>query len=769
MKIARIWKLLFMLLTVAVLSGCFSLREDVMSYEALTDTIIDDFRDNGISINVCKENILASLRRGRVVLTDEVKFREMAGYEDIVFEPLYQSMLVIAAEGEYADKIKGWNDLLASDCPVGISSTWEEFHACCAVPDLQKVFSYLDELVSQKRIRHDLKRPVLIITDDQVVELKKQGRDLTVIYPVEGTPTVLFGLASKEPVSLHPVFQNLRSCDEPLVEGALRDPYARLSPEEYRRLDHMYAHVIPYKNSPNLKSTMLVVILMLYLVWWLRHILDHLVYTPIRAGFLGFWFSLEAWLTVRVIKWEVRLGIAASRYLWYSYYLCELLLVFFFTWLSMYFLRDEKDGNVKKRLKILGGMDAGIILMVMTNDLHQLMFRFLGYEMAENRFVYGPLFYVVMGLLFIQMFFAVARLVRKTMRTADSWRLLPIAAVMIAYMVFAVMYAVSLPPFQRTDFTLVTVISVIGLMQLFLINRLLPVNTRYEDFFHASTLAMQIMDKKGREVFASELAEPLSEEIRDRLMAGEQRLQNNERMLYADRIPGGVMVYEEDIGSLQKVYDETAETVRKLRFANDILEKERAVSYEKEYLNYRSSLFDMLEKEISGMLERVSVLVGELKEEDSFEKRTMIALLVCRIKRHASLFFLSKSSRTMKSDELIVYFDELGEIISLAGVKVYAICLNVPQITIVHAILFYSVFFEVLSWTLKASAKVVYARLHQEDGRIRLKMMLDQPLTPMQESHSLIQEIRRNEGAIEYHNTEDVGGLWVTFGGADHV
>lgn len=101
------------------------------------------------------------------------------------------------------------------------------------------------------------------------------------------------------------------------------------------------------------------------------------------------------WLTLRTVKYSIH-NIDVERYLWYFYYL-PMLLIPAFSIAAAMSLGKPEDYRLPRWLGILYIPALVLLALVLTNDAHQLVFRFPEGMMSDREYSYGIGYYVVVG------------------------------------------------------------------------------------------------------------------------------------------------------------------------------------------------------------------------------------------------------------------------------------------------------------------------------------------------------------------------------------
>ena len=104
----------------------------------------------------------------------------------------------------------------------------------------------------------------------------------------------------------------------------------------------------------------------------------------------------------------------------------------------------------------------------------------------------------------------------------------------------------AVPVARDSDITTVSCIFALAFAELAMRTGLVPVNQKYAVLFSNSPLRMQIIDSEGNAEFSSAGARPISREDWEKLRDDIKHplLLHGDTLLYADGIPGGMIVWQ---------------------------------------------------------------------------------------------------------------------------------------------------------------------------------------------------------------------------------
>ena len=134
----------------------------------------------------------------------------------------------------------------------------------------------------------------------------------------------------------------------------------------------------------------------LYIGWGLS-VSHRILQTQVRRYMIGVSFLTVFWFVVRSVKYFFVTDPVVIRYLWYWYY-CPMLLIPLLSVFVAMSLGKPEDYRLPKWARLLYVPTLFFLLLVLTNDLHQLVFSFPAgsvWSDADNGYAYG--YYLVMG------------------------------------------------------------------------------------------------------------------------------------------------------------------------------------------------------------------------------------------------------------------------------------------------------------------------------------------------------------------------------------
>jgi len=407
---------------------------------------------------------------------------------------------------------------------------------------------------------------------------------------------------------------------------------------------------------------------------WGRLVRHSVVQKTLRRYLSGISMLLVFWLVVSTCKHFIfEYDITMVRYLWYAYYIPQILIAVFSVNAALIVGKGENAGTGKCGLAlIIGGV--ALIFLVLTNDLHQLVFSFPEGEPWTNAACTHEFgYYLIMGLIglcgigILVIFALKCRVPGRKKRAGFSFICL---AIMVAYVILYFVEG-SIVQIWLNDMTTAGCLMVAILIESVIESGLLQTNIGYDNLFQNSVLAVQITDYEHRIRFISENARTVPPEVLAEADTAPVMLDQSTRLSGAE-ICGGHIYWQENIEELLAVQKKLKITQEELRDTGDVL---KAVAEQKAYrlrLEEKNRLYDLVEAQTAPQVSMLKELMTQLCQTDDLNtaKRLLgkIVIIGAYIKRRSNLIFVAGQEQSVSAAELLLSMNESAENLKLYGV-----------------------------------------------------------------------------------------------------
>lgn len=378
------------------------------------------------------------------------------------------------------------------------------------------------------------------------------------------------------------------------------------------------------------------------------------------------------WFVLRCAKYDFFDAYdTVLRRLWYGYYISMNFLPTL-TFLAARSIGLEEGQSLRRESLLLLIPDILFTVMVLTNDAHQLVFGFqAGFENWAGHYIQLPMFFIMYAWMAAQYVGALGIIFYKC-RISRSRRLvwLPVIWVLVITAFFfwynANQFLPIRKPFQMTEICCIVITAV---WESCIQTGLIPSNIGYREFFNASTVDAQIVDRDGQVRFSSDGAVSLTDGQRCSAMTVPLLLEPDIR-LQSRAIHAGRVFWKDDLTVIHKLNRELEEARAALAEENDLIQAENELKEEQTRLREQNRLYDSMADSVRPQLEEIRQLMDGLTHSDpDFARRLGTAcVLNAYIKRRSNLMLLSEKEKVVDAAELGLCIRESMDYLTAIGV-----------------------------------------------------------------------------------------------------
>ena len=383
---------------------------------------------------------------------------------------------------------------------------------------------------------------------------------------------------------------------------------------------------------------------------WVIYLNKHVVQKKVRQYLTAIGCLMVCWFFLRTVKYHILLDPLGGHICWYLYYIPMILIPTF--GLSATLLMD---GAEKKTTKWITGIllffSVVLIVCVLTNDLHQQVFRFEGpVPYSDKNYSYGILFMLIQLWIIACLVIMEILLVKKS-RIPDRKRFwLPVipGLLLLGWNIANLLRL----PFIKTfagDMTAICCLLMAAIFQGCILCGLIQTNSRYFELFQATGgLDAEITDNSFRRYYFSGEFPELSKDLRDSIIA---KSSVQERGIRINHLPvkGGHLFWSEDISVLLDQYQDIQEQQEELTARNQLLRKTYKKEAERRKLEEQNRLLNIIQSQTSRQYELLSHYMEKLEQTESREEYELIlskiVVVGTYLKRRKNLMLTRYSSR----------------------------------------------------------------------------------------------------------------------------
>ena len=377
------------------------------------------------------------------------------------------------------------------------------------------------------------------------------------------------------------------------------------------------------------------------------------------------------WLLDSLIMWMSD-SITFSRYCWYLYFLPILFIPYFF-----FILCAENFIFKKKAVKIviyciLGVITALLLIIALTNDIHQQVYSFESLGQYQN-YEFQQMFYVITGYSLMIMTSSIIIFIFSTNRRNSFTQLLFPFIVFLALVAYSYLYVFKVDLLQNNmflnDIALVYNFIFVILFELFLNNGLIQNNGQYISRFEECSLPLKIVDNNGEDLFVNE-----------GFSQDNYINKTSDDLIYIDKnILGGKVIVQEDISKIKSLNAKLNKQIADLRKGNDILRNRKDIQEEQLRLKVRSELYNEIDTVISKKSKEIDMLVSLLPDEINISNKKFtikvlgkIRLRIGYLKQKCLLILQTKSGSFISNNEFRIMLNVICSDVKNAGFDTFA-------------------------------------------------------------------------------------------------
>lgn len=491
---------------------------------------------------------------------------------------------------------------------------------------------------------------------------------------------------------------------------------------------------------------------------WGRIVCHGIIQKMTRRCFGWVSMLLVFWIAVSCVKHLVFMdNVVIVRYLWYAYYIPQILIAVLGLNIAI-MAGGGENVRLGKRGVLLFGIGAALILLVLTNDLHQIVFSFPeGVPWTNASCTHETGYYLIMALIALCGVAISAIMVHKC-RIPRRKKFSPLPFLCVIFMIiYGVLYFVDGSFVRRylNDMTASGCLMVAVLFELVIESGLFQTNISYENLFHSAVITVQLADREHQVRYASEGLETVPKEILVQADTAPVMLEQSVRLSGA-AIRGGHIYWQENVSELLSVQRDLEMTREELRDTGDVLKAETEQKAYRLHLEEENRLYDLVETQTASQVAMLRKLTTQLRQtEDLDEAKCLLGKIVIvgtYIKRRSDLILVSGQKQSIRKEELLLGIREFTENLKLYGVECAVQILNCERFLMETAGDVYDVFEAVIEEGIDTISAILLC-LEMQGNSLLFTICADcsEDLTILGETFPEI-TVRQDEDGLWYLN-----------------
>ena len=454
-----------------------------------------------------------------------------------------------------------------------------------------------------------------------------------------------------------------------------------------------------------------VIYIMLFAAWGIS-VCRRIIQPQVRRYLTAISALMVFWVTARTLRHLFAETPWALRHLWYLYYLPMLFIPLLALFVALS-LGKPDNFRLPKWTALLYIPTAVLLLLVLTNDLHQLVFRFPEDAVVwMNEYRYGIVYFPVVGWMVLCALTAlVIMLVKCRVPNSRKVLVLPFVPVVLS-VIYGALYIFQLPWLRLIagDVTVVFCLLIAATLESCIQCCLIQSNTHYRELFDASTVGAQITDPEYHVVLSSRAAQEVNIETLRQTQQAPVMLEGGIRLSGAP-IKNGYVIWTEDVSPLIRVLNDLEEAKENLQDNKDILEEEHAVKEREAHIAEQERLYHIIQRDTAKQILLMDEMIEQAENAGSDEERRHILkkmlVIGAYLKRRSNLVFLSDKDSMLEATELELSIGESINNLETFGVTCGFISELTGLILSMNVIAMYDFFEEIAERSLDRMSSIL--------------------------------------------------------------
>lgn len=454
---------------------------------------------------------------------------------------------------------------------------------------------------------------------------------------------------------------------------------------------------------------------------------------------------LSSWMLLVIVRWKLADG-HLQALLWYAYYVPLTLLPLLCLLCALRASGLDRRPRVRTAARALWIAAVVIIAFVLTNDIHEQVFRFLGTPRTdEGPFVYawGHRLVVLWSIgLYLAFFLVFVIFSRRRLKVLVA----PAVGVCLAGVLFSLAYGLRVPWVAGLNYSLVYCVLVVGVLEFCLDVGFIASSRTFVAVFDELPFDFKVLNRTGTVFRATRAASPLAGEVRDQLVTMPQPTDAGRgdsvvftlasrpnEAFHVWRLSGGMALLTQDTHDLGGVTQTLLRRRDELRRMNEMLENRRRTESLLEELSAEHALMDDVEGAISSSMSEMSHLLatlpaGEGEEADQARRRQLrhARMLLAYCKRKSSLVLFEAADLELDRDRIGLIANELAGDLRAVGIDCAAVVRLTHAMTAHDMSVLYDCIYDVAFFAFACTnPALMYFLGERGDGMVELRAQLE--------------------------------------------
>ena len=412
--------------------------------------------------------------------------------------------------------------------------------------------------------------------------------------------------------------------------------------------------------------------IVLFATWGIS-VSNRIIQPQVRRYLVAISALMGFWIAIRGIKYSLAECPWVMRHLWYLYYLGMLFIPLLVVFIALSLGKPESF-RLPKWTKLLYIPTTILLLLVLTNDLHQLVFVFPADAVVwMDDYHYAIGYFLAVGwMILCTMTALVTMLIKCRVPYSRKVLTMPFVPVILA-IIYGAFYIARVPLLKMIagDMTVVFCLLFSATLESCIQCGLIQANTHYMELFDASTVGAQITDPEYQVVLSSGAAQAVNIETIRQTQQAPVMLEGGIRLSGAP-VRGGHVLWTEDVSELLEVLEELQDVKDSLEDNNALLRAEYTLKAREAHIAEQDRLYNIIQRETAPRIKLLAELTDAFETMGDEAQRKQIlgkmAVIGAYLKRRSNLIFLADKTPLFQEKELHLTFGESMDNLELCGI-----------------------------------------------------------------------------------------------------
>lgn len=417
------------------------------------------------------------------------------------------------------------------------------------------------------------------------------------------------------------------------------------------------------------------------IIIWIISLSRRIINKKVRKYLLNIGLLMLFWYYLHFLKFEYFTeNILIERILWYAYYIPITLLPLMSFFAAIHIGKHEgliEQTAPKRKLHQFLYIPAAIlIIMAITNESHQLFFEFKEpIEQWKTNYCYGIGYFLTMIWATLLSTSALIIVFYKCKISSCKKYTYLLAIPLLVGILFLILYGMKIRwVFFVRMYRLSEIVGfmVIGMWEACIQIGLIPSNSSYPIFFEHSTISAQIMDANNDIIYCSKESMYLTKEQINALLSSPILIEEGIK-ISSKRIPGGMILWEEDISYIDNLNKELSRIKEELKQENELIHAENELMKKNKKIVERNKLYEEIAQSMSFEVSQISKLIHTEFQNEQHLKKTLAKACIYKayIKRKSNLELIAQNSEWIPIYELENSIRESVDYLNIYGITSY--------------------------------------------------------------------------------------------------